>query len=87
MCRNVEIAAQVFVEALDAETIKKMKQELLDKAENGDERPDPSTRLGLAFIAFTTPDIETPSDEEIAHAREEVASLWTEEEKLRGIGW
>ena len=81
MCRNVEIAAQVFVEALDAETIEKMKQELLVKAENGDERPDPSTRLGLAFIAFTTPNIMAQSDEEIAHAREEVASLWTEEER------
>jgi len=81
MDRKDIVAAKVFVTALEPSTIEAMKRTLLHRAEQGEERPDPTTRLGLALIAFTTPDDEPPSLDEVRAARKRVASLWTEEER------
>ena len=86
MNRKDEVAAVVFVGALDPETTEAMKEELLSKAKKAEERPNPTTRLGLALIAFTTPGIEMPSADELMEARERVVSLWTKHERRRGMG-
>jgi hypothetical protein len=83
ICRDDVVAARVFVEALTPETTEEMKKEIISIAIQAKDRPDPTTRIGLALIAFTTLGNEVPSDDELIEARERVASLWTQEEKER----
>ena len=89
MTRLDEVAAVVFVRGLEPETVAAMKTALLRKAGQAQERPDPKTRLGLAFIAFTTKDVAEPTEAEIEQVSERVYSLWTpsEVERLERLDW
>lgn len=78
--RDDVVAAQVFVQVLPADSMEKLKADLLEKGKSGDARPDPSTRLGLALLAFTTPAIAFGQNES-AKAWKRVAPLWTERER------
>lgn len=78
--REDVVAAKVFVRSLPVESVAELKAELLKRSgEESEERPASNTRLGLALIAFTTPDIDI-DDDEAAKAWERVAPLWTKEE-------
>jgi hypothetical protein len=60
-----------------------MKTLLLRKATQQRDCPDPRTRLGLAFIAFTTENIEEPTEIEVEQVSERVRPLWTQIEVER----
>ena len=83
MNRQDEVAAVVFCSALELQTINTMKSELLDRAKTKEKRPDPETRLGLALIALTTPDIKKPTAKEEAKALKRVYPLWTHSERVQ----
>jgi hypothetical protein len=83
MSRLDEVAAVVFVRGLEPETVAAMKTLLLTKAAQQQERPDPETRLGLAFIAFTTAGMDEPTEMEIEQVLERVSPLWTKSEVER----
>ena len=81
MNRKDVVAAKVFAAALKPSTIKAMMRTLLRQAKQGKERPSPTTRLGLALIAFTTSDDLIPSLDEVKAAKKRVGSLWTQQER------
>ena len=83
MTRKDKVAAVVFVGALTPRTLEAIKKQLLSMAGKQADRPDPSTRLGLALIALTTPDIKEPSAKEIRVALKQVVPLWTDRERMR----
>ncbi len=85
MNRDDDVAAVVFCSALEPRTIDAMKTELLTKVINGAKRPDPDTRLGLALIAFTTPDNPEPTAKEMAKARKRLVPLWEHAERVRAV--
>ena len=80
MSRLDDVAAVTFVRGLEPETAAAMKTLLLTKATQQRECPDPKTRLGLAFIAFTTEDIAEPTETEIEQVWDRVYPLWTQSE-------
>jgi hypothetical protein len=83
MNRKDTIAAQVFLRGLDEGTCEALESRLLAKVSAGEERPDVTTRQGLALIAFTTKEEIDCTDAEHSEAIVRVTPLWTEEEAER----
>lgn len=83
MNRQDDVAALVFCDVLERQTLEEMKAVLLTTINTEDNWPDPESRLGLALIAFTAPTIEKPTEQEIGQALRRVVPLWTQHERAR----